>query len=187
MSFEEFWKAWPKHFRKVGMKQCQAKWKREKLDDEDKVMQALEAAKKSKQWTQQESQFIPLPMSWLNQQPWLDMEEEKGEVNPAILALMSSFIKRHASDEIRAFRYWNEQTEGFQRFELLRDQQKFGIINLNYTITRTWKDHIRRDALAWWSKQPSSYRGPEMVKDREEFGKLDEEFTMLRCWKEQDK
>ncbi len=137
--FEKFWEAWPKNFRKVGKKQCQAKWKREKLNDEDKVMLALVVAKKSKQWTQQGGQFIPLPMSWLNQQPWLDINEEP--VNSLATELMAKFIHDHAYDENTAFSWWVKQTKGFQRFELLRDKQKFGVINRKYTILRCWKEN----------------------------------------------
>lgn len=69
--FEKFWEAYPNR-RKVNKKGCKAKFL--KIKDLDKIfpdiMTALEAQKKSKDWTKDGGQFIPQPMTWINQERW---------------------------------------------------------------------------------------------------------------------
>lgn len=69
--FEEFWKAWPVHFRKVDKKKCAARWMRNRLDDKaDTVMACLERTKASAEWD--DPGFIPMPATWLGREPWLE-------------------------------------------------------------------------------------------------------------------
>jgi hypothetical protein len=51
MTFDLFWSAWPRSDRKGAKSQCQAKWKKLKLDDQAET-------------------FIPAPLVYLNQQRW---------------------------------------------------------------------------------------------------------------------
>ena len=70
-AFDEFWKAWPKHFRKAGKAKCKAKWKKDKLDSNaEHVIAVLEARQKSEEWTKEGGAYIPAPMAWLNKQSW---------------------------------------------------------------------------------------------------------------------
>ena len=69
--FDEFWAAWPRHFRKVGKAKCQRKWLADNLDEAaDKIMSSLRVCKATEQWKKQGGQFIPQPYTWLNQTPW---------------------------------------------------------------------------------------------------------------------
>src|SRR3990167_10204389 len=71
LAFEQFWQAYP---RKVAKELA-----RKKLpigNELGKILQALEAQKKSKQW--QDSQFIPHPATWLGQRRW---EDELPQIN----------------------------------------------------------------------------------------------------------
>lgn len=76
MMFEEFWKEYPK---KVDKKGCLTKFKRiSKIKDEfENIMNALREQKKSKQW--QDSQYIPHPKTWLNQERWKDITDNSND------------------------------------------------------------------------------------------------------------
>lgn len=68
--FDEFWEAYPKTDRKVGMAVCLKAWKKNKLDDDaDKIMAHLQAIKKSVPWT---TGYEPAPLTYLNQYRWMD-------------------------------------------------------------------------------------------------------------------
>lgn len=67
--FETFWKAYPK---KVGRGNVQ-KWFRSKKPSEsllNTMLNAIESQKMSQQW--QDEKYIPMPMTWLNQERWGD-------------------------------------------------------------------------------------------------------------------
>ena len=78
LDFEAFWKAYPK---KVGKKDAYRSWVKAKdkppLID---ILNAIERAKQSEQWTKDHGQFIPNPATWLNQGRWHD-EPMKGLPN----------------------------------------------------------------------------------------------------------
>lgn len=69
--FAEFWSAYP---RKVAKAEAEKAWK--KLNpDEDlllTMLNAIEAAKKSREWLDEGGKFIPHPTTWLNQRRWED-------------------------------------------------------------------------------------------------------------------
>lgn len=73
--FTEFWQAYPK---KVGKQAALKSWKRIKTTAElhDRIMKAIEAAKKTDQWQREAGRFIPNPSTWLNQGRWDDEIEE---------------------------------------------------------------------------------------------------------------
>ena len=67
--FESFWKVYP---RKVGKEKCRNWFKSHKPNEElvQKMIEAVEIQKKSKQWS--DPQYIPHPYTWLNQGRWAD-------------------------------------------------------------------------------------------------------------------
>lgn len=77
--FAEFWSAYPK---KVGKQYALKTWKRLKPTAElhDKIMQAVDAQKRSEQWRRDKGRYIPNPATWLNGGYW-DNEIEPEEVN----------------------------------------------------------------------------------------------------------
>jgi len=77
--FEKFWEAWPSG-HKVGRGKAEESFAKINPDDEllSKMILAVGAAKKSKQWKKDGGDFIPMPVTWLNQKRWLD------ELKPAI-------------------------------------------------------------------------------------------------------
>ena len=67
--FESFWKVYP---RKVGKEKCRNWFKSHKPKEDlvQKMIEAVEVQKKSKQWS--DPQYIPHPYTWLNQGRWED-------------------------------------------------------------------------------------------------------------------
>lgn len=69
--FAEFWKTYPK---KVGKDAAASAWKRKvrSLPTCSEIMKALDAQKRSEDWTKDNGKFIPNPATWLNQGRWKD-------------------------------------------------------------------------------------------------------------------
>lgn len=70
--FEQFWVAYPQCFRKANKKGCKAKFLKIKNLESifPDIMNSLELQKRSKQWNEQDGQFIPAPLTWINQERW---------------------------------------------------------------------------------------------------------------------
>lgn len=70
--FDMFWAAYPQCFRKTNRKGCKAKFI--KIKDLENIfpdiISSLEMQKRSKQWNEQDGQFIPAPLTWINQERW---------------------------------------------------------------------------------------------------------------------
>lgn len=68
--FVRFWESWPSSPRKVGKAPCVKKWRASKLErSADQIIDHVMAMKGTKQWR---DGFEPAPMTYLNQQRWLD-------------------------------------------------------------------------------------------------------------------
>ena len=75
--FDAFWQAYP---RKVAKPEALKAWTKLKPDAElaEKIMAGLESAKKSRDWTKDDGQYIPHPSTWLNQHRWEDQLDGPG-------------------------------------------------------------------------------------------------------------
>lgn len=73
--FAEFWNAYPK---KVAKQYALKAWKRLRPDAElhEKIMQAVNAQKRSEQWRRDNGRYIPNPATWLNGGQWDNELEE---------------------------------------------------------------------------------------------------------------
>ena len=73
--FERFYRAYPKHVAKADAEKA---FKKLKADDAlvERMVTAIEAQKKSKQWLKDDGQFIPHPATWLNRHEW-ENEQDK--------------------------------------------------------------------------------------------------------------
>lgn len=73
--FEAFWSAYPK---KKDKKRAQASYRKASkikgFPPIDKLLSIIESQKKTKQWMENNGQFIPYPSSWLNGERWNDEE-----------------------------------------------------------------------------------------------------------------
>lgn len=69
--FSEFWAAYP---RKVGKEAARKSWRRIKPSETllVKILSAIDKAKNSSQWQNDNGQYIPNPATWLNQGRWDD-------------------------------------------------------------------------------------------------------------------
>lgn len=101
--FAEFWKAYP---NKKAKQAAVKAWKRLKPDRAlfDVIMQALEAAKCSDQWSRDGGRYIPHPASWINGQRWEDQDAE--------VAAGSSRGQGGRPDIMRVLAQMIEQEEG---------------------------------------------------------------------------
>lgn len=69
--FNEFWEAWPAHQRKVAKDQCQAKWTKLGCGAiKARIVANVEALKASDKWRDEGGEYIPAPMTYLNQKRW---------------------------------------------------------------------------------------------------------------------
>ena len=84
--FSRFWAAYP---RKVGKQAAKKSWSRLHPSEEltQAILQAVEAQKQSRQWRENNGQFIPNPATWLNQGRWED-ELPQGESSNAFLDML---------------------------------------------------------------------------------------------------
>lgn len=82
LSFDEFWKAFPKKKDKGHAEKAFAKVSEE---DREKILSAIERQKKSEQWKRDGGKFIPYPATWLNGKRWEDaMEVDNATDQPSI-------------------------------------------------------------------------------------------------------
>lgn len=84
--FAEFWAQYPK---KVGKGAAEKAFDRIKPDKQtfDRMMSAISAQKQSRQWTENNGQYIPNPATWLNQRRWED-ELPQGETDNVFLQML---------------------------------------------------------------------------------------------------
>lgn len=90
--FVEFWKIWPTGPRKVGKQQCLNKWARyECCNNATLICKHIEWLKAQQDWI---GGFIPMPLTYLNQQRWVDWEPE-----PERVPVVSELDKIKAHDK----------------------------------------------------------------------------------------
>lgn len=71
VGFAEFWDAWPGGGRKVNKGNCLAHWRAKKLAERrEQIAAAVGAWKASRDWTKDDGQYIPMPLTWLRQERW---------------------------------------------------------------------------------------------------------------------
>ena len=85
--FERFWAAYPRKEAK------QAAWESfDEIEPDEKLLEtmitAIEAWKKSDQWTREGGRFIPHPGTWLNQRRWEDELPKAGGAKASVTAQM---------------------------------------------------------------------------------------------------
>ncbi len=70
LRFDEFWEVYPNR-RKGSKLDCIKKWKSGNLDgDADRIVAHVRVMTKSKDWLKQDGEYIPAPLTYLNQRRW---------------------------------------------------------------------------------------------------------------------
>lgn len=97
--FEEFWKAFPKKASKGAALKA---WNKLRPGKElrEKIMAAIERAKKSEQWNRENGRFIPYPATWLNAQGWEDELEPQNKAKAQTTYNIEAFEKSGAFDDL---------------------------------------------------------------------------------------
>ena len=99
MSFDQFWAAWPANTvggyqRKAAKSMCAAKWAKFGYDNQlETILKHIAWLKTTPDWLKDRGAFIPMPITYLNQQRWDGCEIPEAPVvvlNPALVA-----IKQH--------------------------------------------------------------------------------------------
>jgi hypothetical protein len=84
--FAVFWDAWPKGPRKVAKQQCVNKWaKYDCADYWAHIVAHVEWMKTQHDWIKDQGAFIPQPLTYLNQQRWIDWEPPKPKAEPRVV------------------------------------------------------------------------------------------------------
>ena len=79
--FNTFWESYPSSVRKVNKSGCLKKWESKDLDlIYNKIVNHVNLMKKSEQWTKNKGEFIPMPMTYLNQERW-DIDRKSTRLN----------------------------------------------------------------------------------------------------------
>lgn len=69
--FDKFWEAFPPSPRKVNKQGCLAKWTSKDLESiGEKIVNHVMMSKTSEQWTKNKGEFIPMPLTYINQERW---------------------------------------------------------------------------------------------------------------------
>lgn len=90
IDFNTFWDAYPnKVARKAAFKAWEKAKDRPHIAD---ILNALQKAKQSKQWTKDNGEFIPHPATWINSGRWDD------HPTPREPTVMEKFLARHRED-----------------------------------------------------------------------------------------
>lgn len=80
--FARFWQAWPRGERKVNRAGCLRKWHKLNLEPiADKIVNHVTRMRTSNSWTKENGEFIPLPMTYLNQARW-ESDNEPRQLYP---------------------------------------------------------------------------------------------------------
>ena len=74
-AFDAFWAVYPK---KTGKEAARKAFKKIPKSAHSLLVPAVEAQKKSRQWTEENGRFIPNPATWLNQGRWEDEVQTSG-------------------------------------------------------------------------------------------------------------
>jgi hypothetical protein len=115
VGFEQWWSIWPKNSiggyqRKGGKSLCLKRWEKGCYwTQADTIIKHTEWMKTTADWIKDRGMFIPMPITYLNQQRWDGAEIEieviekpKAYVDPALKRIMDDRLKAVApSDEIR--------------------------------------------------------------------------------------
>lgn len=81
--FAEFWAAWPKSSRKGGKADCEAVWRKQRLEPISPTIVAhVKAMAATEGWTKQAGEFIPAPVVYLRGKRWdgAEVEEPAGQL-----------------------------------------------------------------------------------------------------------
>ena len=77
--FEEFWRAYPAR-RKVAKFTCQEKWRAQKLEAiAPRIVGAVRILANSEDWKKENGQYVPMPVTFINQRRWEDVSQEAAE------------------------------------------------------------------------------------------------------------
>jgi len=83
MGFDKFWEAYP---RKKSKGQAEKAWRKINPDEQlcQSIMEGLDQATRSDQWTKDGGRYIPFPATWLNAKGWEDEHDDHDPIGPIL-------------------------------------------------------------------------------------------------------
>jgi len=83
MGFDKFWEAYPK---KKSKGQAEKAWRKINPDEQlcQSIMEGLDRATRSDQWTKDGGRYIPHPATWLNAKGWEDEHDDHDPIGPIL-------------------------------------------------------------------------------------------------------
>lgn len=98
--FSRFWQTWPSHCRKAARSECLRKWHRHGCEAiTEQVISAVERCKASRDWQKANGEFIPAPLTWLNQRRWDAPSPPQGSVQ-SVQSDMPEFNDVHTQNDL---------------------------------------------------------------------------------------
>jgi len=98
--FERFWNVYP---RKIGKAKAKEAFRQTK-EPMDKLIRAVEAQKKGRDWTKENGKYIPAPAKWLEEERWKDdvsaAASEGFAPGPHELEAIRRMMERHKKEEV---------------------------------------------------------------------------------------
>ena len=98
-AFDTFWTAYP---RKIGKQAARKAFAKVPKSAWPKLVPAIEAQKKSRQWLTEDGRYIPNPATWLNQGRWEDEAPEITKGGAVDLSDLKSMLKKKKPNQITA-------------------------------------------------------------------------------------
>lgn len=78
--FSSFWETWPKSDRKQAKGKCLEVWKKAGAEgNAEQIVSHVKALASSDKWRESGGQFVPAPLTYLNQRRWEGAEESAAE------------------------------------------------------------------------------------------------------------
>jgi hypothetical protein len=108
--FAEFWKAWPSGSRKVAKPQCLKKWEKYACSGQRAhILAHVEHMKSNADWLKDQGAYIPQPLTYLNQQRWIDwapepVREKKPDALQVIKEHKGAPIPQSVRDQLASLR-----------------------------------------------------------------------------------
>jgi hypothetical protein len=95
--FDTFWDAYP---RKVGKDAARKAWSKLKPSNElaDRIIFAVDQQKRSPQWLKEGGQYIPHPVTWLNQGRWQDEPMDVPQLSDKTVRTMGAIYGTETGD-----------------------------------------------------------------------------------------
>jgi hypothetical protein len=116
--FARFWDAWPKSERKDARGKCHDVWVKAKAEPHaDRIVAHVERLKVSRNWTKDGGEFIPAPLTYLNQRKWEGADEATTVDKAPEWCRTAGFVNVHEAGNAGCYEHTADQFRDGKRLE----------------------------------------------------------------------